>query len=225
MKAAMSFDEIHTTLGELMASLPDGQPMITDSDMLAIQPPGYKVWGAKALERASALLACVRTHLARSDDRRAGTYYTRVDKLLEKHLAHTMSRMEIPDEVLQEKDAGFAEEMEAYTAFAVGFLRLLVELAAEMPEVRLLDQRSNSLPERNLPTISPREAAAIYGASLKTFQNVVSDRKRTTRKEFEWVLRGGRKKRFSVDREKFMAWLKSSPKRKGRNPNPPLSLV
>lgn len=65
------------------------------------------------------------------------------------------------------------------------------------------------------PYLSIQEAADFLGINRRTLRNLVSQAKRQGR-EFDWVLRQGRKRGFVVDREKFVAWVRKQARRPGR---------
>jgi len=65
--------------------------------------------------------------------------------------------------------------------------------------------------------LSVVEAASMMGLAPKTLRNRISAARRAGR-EFDWVLRAGRRKGCAVHRDRFLRWLERQPRRRGRPP-------
>jgi len=231
-----TFRDLRSRFAELIESVPFGrlvEPAKREREIEArfVNPPReVHKWFEKERTLASDILRVIRYYLASQPDRISGSFFDRIDGLLDGYFEHGVSSMEISREALEKHDDLDAEdEMDLYAGFANDFLKILGELAAEFPAAVVATVASQEsgigTPSADQTTITSRQAAARYGCSLKRLQNVVSQQKRKTGHDYAWILRAGRQKGFSVDQMAFDDWMREGAKKRGRPPgsNPRLN--
>ncbi len=81
-----------------------------------------------------------------------------------------------------------------------------------------LTERLDQMGTYTKPILTVREAATLIGMSHKTLQDTVSVIRCKTGKSPNFILKAGGHMHARIDRDLFYAWLRSSPKRRGRPP-------
>ncbi len=214
--ASQDFAQFVTRLKRIAASKTEEEYPRNSGEMIPWYPRG-RIDGPgeiDALEEMRFLISDLHDYLHAGEARYPLEFFLILREIVRRNFAAELSDMvrpiEVPPDLVVESMWGTDDAIKAIDM-------LLDKIAAFSAELREGSAGVDSGALASQIRLKPWEAASIARISVLTLYNIVSAAKRKG-KELDWVHRKGTARGFIVHTQKFLKWLESRPKRRGRPP-------